>query len=99
MTFDPTPGRTMAQQNSRELRGGGATTWKGPQFENPKFAPPAPWRIENDCGLTCGNCCGPSKRTGPQERQCIRCAATWTTSATTAEEQAIERFREKERAK
>src|ERR1700723_805976 len=99
MTFDPTPGQTMAQANSRALRESG-NGWRGPQFENPKFAAKEPWAFPGDHGLTCGNCASAAtKRTGPQQRQCIRCSAQWTTSAMTAEEISIEKFRAAEAAK
>ncbi len=96
---DLTPGLTMAQQNSRELRGSG-NGWRGPRFANPTFAPPAAFEFANDCGLNCGNCgSGATKRTGPTQRQCIKCAVTWQTQAITEEERRVEAFREKEAAK
>jgi hypothetical protein len=98
MTFDPTPGQTMAQANSRALRESG-NGWRGPQFENPTFAAKEPVDFPHDCGLVCGNCGGPSKRIGSQQRQCIKCAARWATSAKTAEELAIEKLRAVEAAK
>jgi ribosomal protein L37AE/L43A len=98
MTFDPTPGQTMAQQNSRELRSSG-NGW-APVHANPIFVQPEPIPFANDAALTCQNCgSAATRRTGPQERQCIKCRATWQTSALTQEEKTIEAHRQKEAAK
>ena len=96
---DLTPGLTMAREAAKQLRGGGSTTWRGREYSNPTFAAPPPWTIAGDFGLTCGNCASAAtRRTGPQERECIRCRARWTTEAKTADELAIERFKAKQEA-
>jgi hypothetical protein len=75
MTFDPVPGQTMAQQNSRELRGSG-NGW-APVHANPVFSPPEPWAFAGGSGVTCLNCaCGATKQVGAQ-RQCVKCGASW----------------------
>jgi ribosomal protein L37AE/L43A len=98
MTFDPVPGQTMARQAAEQLRGSG-NSWS-PRHTNPVFTQPEPIPFANDAALTCQNCgSGATKRTGPQQRQCIKCRATWTTTAMTAEEQAVEKFKAREAAK
>jgi hypothetical protein len=98
-TFDPTPGKTFAIAAAQQLRGGGHTSWPGPAFTNPTFTQAAAFAFGHDAGIVCGNCCGPSKRTGPQERQCIKCGARWQTLALTSEELQIEKLRAVEAAK